>query len=77
VSIEEELRAENSEYDDTRKQMLLGHPELKVVSPGDFEAYRRKRVERGAHDTQFKLTELVQDPGFQKNFTVIEEVSAG
>jgi len=44
VSIEEELRAENSEYDDTRKQMLLGHPELKVVSPGDFEAYRRKRV---------------------------------
>ena len=40
ISIEEQLRIQNSEYDDTRKQQLLDMPVLKVVRRGDFERYR-------------------------------------
>jgi len=74
--VEKELRAENSEYDDIRKQQLLRHPVLKVVKKGDFENYRRKRVAAGAHDTQVKIPKLATDPAFAKDFCVVEEISA-
>jgi len=74
-SIEEELCAQNSEYDDLRKQQLIAHPSLKTVKPGEFERYRRKRVKEGSHDTQFKMPKLALSADFQNNFTIIDELS--
>jgi hypothetical protein len=72
--LEEGLRLQNSEYDDTRKQFLLGHPVLKVVKKGEFERYRRARVKQGAHDSQFKLPKLSRKIDFCKDFEIIEEI---
>lgn len=75
ASIEEELRRENSEYDDLRKQQLLRVPLLKVTTPGAFEKYRSARVSRGAHETQFKMPRLALGTDIAKEFTVTEEVA--
>lgn len=74
-SIEEELSKENQEYEYTRKSLVLGPPILKIVTPGSFERYRAKRIGEGVHDSQFKAPQLTADPGFQKNFTVKEEIA--
>ncbi|MFA6320468.1 MAG: GH3 auxin-responsive promoter family protein [Candidatus Omnitrophota bacterium] len=75
ASLEDGLRRQNSEYDDTRKQFLLGHPVLLVVKKGEFEKYRRMKVAGGAHDSQFKLPRLSREMDFNKNFEILEEVS--
>ena len=71
-SIDQELRKENSEYDDLRKQMLLLHPSLYIVKNGEFERYRRHKVQKGSHDTQFKMPKLVLSDTFM-DFFIIEE----
>lgn len=73
-AIDAELRSQNSEYDDLRKQQLILHPSLKVVRAGEFERYRRERVAQGSHDTQFKMPKLALSADFQKRFSVIEEI---
>jgi hypothetical protein len=73
--VEDELRRINLEYEDTRNRQELDPPILKVVAQGGFENYRSKRVSEGAHETQFKIPELVRDPDFQKNFSIAEEIS--
>ena len=73
-SVEDELCRRNLEYEDTRQRQELGSPILKVVSKGEFEKYRSKRVAEGAHETQFKVPELMRDPDFQKNFAIEEEI---
>ncbi len=75
ISIEEELRKENSEYDDLRKQQLIAFPSLKVIKQGEFDRFRRERVKQGAHDTQFKMPKLAISSDFQNRFTVIEEIT--
>lgn len=74
IAAEEELRRQNSEYDDLRKQQLLDHPSLKVVKLGEFERYKRERVKKGSHDTQFKMPRLVLAADFQQYFVVVEEI---
>ena len=73
-SVEDELCRCNLEYEDTRQRQELGSPILKVVGKGGFEKYRSKRVAEGAHETQFKVPELMRDPDFQKNFNIEEEI---
>jgi hypothetical protein len=73
-SIEEELYRQNAEYKDKRRAQLLDAPLLKIVARGDFERYRAKKIAEGAHDGQFKMPELVAEPDFEKNFTVVEEI---
>jgi coenzyme F420-reducing hydrogenase delta subunit len=72
--VEQELCERNLEYDDTRQRKELDSPVLKVVRKGEFEKYRSKRVAQGAHETQFKVPELVRDLDFQKNFDITEEI---
>jgi len=74
VSVENELCRCNLEYEDTRQRQELASPILKVVKKGGFEKYRSKRVLEGAHETQFKIPELIRDPDFQKNFIIEEEI---
>lgn len=76
-SVEEELCRQNAEYRDKRRAQLLGAPLLKIVAKGGFEKYRARKIEEGAHDGQFKMPELVSDPGFENNFTIDEELSMG
>lgn len=73
-SVEDELCRCNLEYEDTRQRQELNSPILKVVKRGEFEKYRAKRVADGAHETQFKVPELIKDPDFQKNFSIEEEI---
>lgn len=73
--VEEELRIENSEYDDLRKQDLLKTPVLRLVKKGEFDRYRRERVSKGAHDTQFKMPKLSAILDFGKNFVIEEEIT--
>ncbi|MFA5143863.1 MAG: GH3 auxin-responsive promoter family protein [Candidatus Omnitrophota bacterium] len=77
AAIEEGLRLENREYNDLRNEGILSAPALKVVKEGSFERYRKKRIEQGAHDGQFKAPELTGDPDFQKNFEIDEEIEIG
>jgi len=73
--LEEELRKHNREYDFTRNARLLISPVLKIVQKGEFEKYRARRiVSGGAHDGQFKLSELTKDASFQNNFLIEEEI---
>lgn len=73
-AMDEELCLQNREYEFWRKAQLIKGPVLKVVSKGEFEKYRIKRVSSGAHDGQFKAPELTADTNFQKNFRIEEEV---
>lgn len=73
-TVEAELSSRNLEYEDTRNRFELNAPILKVVKRGGFEKYRVKRVSQGAHETQFKIPELIKDPDFQKNFEIEEEI---
>ena len=73
-SVEDELCRCNLEYEDTRQRQELNSPILKVVRKDEFEKFRSKRVAEGAHETQFKVPELVRDPEFQKNFKIEEEI---
>lgn len=74
MAIEEELRGQNSEYDDLRKQQLLANPSLKIVACGEFERYRREAVAAGSHDTQFKMPRIALSADFQKRFNILEEI---
>jgi len=73
-SLEEELYNQNAEYRDKRKQGLLGPPVLKIVKKGSFEKYRAARIKQGAHDSQFKVPELTNDPALQDNFSIEREI---
>ncbi|MDD5440050.1 MAG: GH3 auxin-responsive promoter family protein, partial [Candidatus Omnitrophica bacterium] len=73
-AVEDNLYRENREYQFVRESQMLGPPTLKVVAKGEFERFRRKRLQEGAHDSQFKSPELTRDTNFEKNFTVVEEL---
>ncbi|MDD5495670.1 MAG: GH3 auxin-responsive promoter family protein [Candidatus Omnitrophica bacterium] len=73
-SMEEELRRQDREYDYVRNAQLLDPPVLRVVRKGEFEKYRTRRLQEGAHDSQFKVPELTADPAFQDNFSMEEEI---
>jgi len=73
-SLEQELYRQNIEYKEKRAAQLLNPPALKVVRQGSFEKYRDKKIREGAHDSQFKMPELVSDFDFQKNFEIEEEI---
>jgi hypothetical protein len=74
MSVEDELRRQNSEYDDLRKQQLISFPSLKVVNPGEFERYRRGRVAKGSHDTQFKMPKLAMSADLEASLKAGEEL---
>ncbi len=74
VSIDDEIKKLNVEYNDKRKSQRLSNPVLKVVKEGAFERYRIKKVEGGMHDGQFKIPQLTKDLDFQKHFEIEEEI---
>ncbi len=75
-SFEARLGEHNSEYAAKRRSLRLGAPELWRVESGDYERYRRGRVEAGASEDQIKDTHLTREAAFAEAFRVVERIGA-
>ena len=74
-SLEEALCSKNMEYASKRDSMRLDAPVLRVIKSGEFDRYRKRAVEKGKSDGQFKILRLTTDAGFAKEFEVEREVT--
>jgi hypothetical protein len=63
------LCCHNIEYASKRKSGRLAAPVLRVLAPGQFDAYQRRALEAGAHDGQFKILRLTADQTFADHFS--------
>jgi hypothetical protein len=72
--IEEALCEINVEYATKRKSLRIDAPVLRTIRPGAFEDYRRRQVEKGRMDGQFKTLRLTTDTAFADEFEVGGEV---
>ena len=58
----------NIEYAGKRKSGRLAPAVLRVLEPGQFDAYQRERLQAGAHDGQLKILRLTADEAFTDRF---------
>jgi hypothetical protein len=73
--VEAELRAANVEYAGKRDSGRIDTPTLRVVRAGEFDRYRKRNVERGRTDAQFKVLRLTSDVAFLNEFEAEREVA--
>jgi hypothetical protein len=73
--VEAELRASNVEYAGKRDSGRIDAPTLRVVRAGEFDRYRKRKVERGRTDAQFKVLRLTSDAAFPNEFEAEREVA--
>jgi hypothetical protein len=73
AGIEDALKAQNAEYASKRNSLRLGSPVLRIIKTGEFGAYRRREVDGGRKDGQFKILRLTTDTSFADEFTVAHE----
>jgi len=67
--LDEKLRALNSDYDAKRSgNHVLGMPELKLVPPGTFMKWMRRREKLGG---QFKVPRLSMDPCYSQEIRTV------
>jgi GH3 auxin-responsive promoter len=59
----------NIEYASKRKSGRLAPPVLRVLEPGQFDAYQREALQAGARDGQFKILRLTADRSFADHFS--------
>jgi hypothetical protein len=59
----------NIEYASKRKSGRLAPPVLRVLEPGQFDAYQRGALQAGARDGQFKILRLTADRTFAEHFS--------
>ena len=59
----------NIEYASKRKSGRLAPPVLRVLEPGQFDAYQRDALQAGARDGQFKILRLTADQSFAEHFS--------
>ena len=69
--LERALRESNIEYAAKRDSMRIGPPVLRVVGSGEFDAYRKRMVEQGRSDGQFKVLRLTSDASFAREFSSV------
>ena len=60
--------AQNVEYQTKRKSLRYGPPVIRAVRSGEFDRYRRRKVEEGRSDGQFKILRLTSDTSFASEF---------
>jgi hypothetical protein len=70
------LRLQNIEYAEKRESQRLGEPTLRLLENGFFEQIRKKRVQQGVPDGQYKLPHLTKDIEQFGDFRYITEVKA-
>jgi hypothetical protein len=66
--LDEALGDQNSEYLAKRKSSRYGPPVIRSIRPGEFDRYRRRMVEAGRADGQFKVLRLTSDVSFGAEF---------
>jgi hypothetical protein len=67
--IDAALGDQNSEYQAKRKSLRYLAPIIRVVRSGEYDSYRRRKVERGDRaDGQFKVLRLTSDTSFAAEF---------
>jgi len=66
--IDSQLQALNIEYHGKRDSKRLLPAAMKIVKPGEFGRYRKRMVEGGKLDGQFKTLKLTKDPKFAAEF---------
>jgi GH3 auxin-responsive promoter len=66
--LDEALGDRNSEYLAKRKSSRYGPPVIRSIRPGEFDRYRRRMVEAGRADGQFKVLRLTSDVSFGAEF---------
>jgi hypothetical protein len=71
------LGRHNREYESKRASGRYGRPVLRLVRPGAFDGYRRRMVEGGRADGQFKILRLTADESFADEFDFDREIVAG
>lgn len=69
--LEGALREGNVEYAAKRDSKRIGPPVLRVVPGGEFDAYRRRMVQQGRADGQFKILRLTSDASFAREFASV------
>jgi hypothetical protein len=63
------LGVRNSEYQTKRESLRYGAPIIRVVRRGEYDRYRRRKVESGDRaDGQFKVLRLTSDTSFGAEF---------
>jgi len=73
-TMDEELKHASEEYEFNRNSQELGKPVMKVVASGGFEEYKKRKLQKGTHDAQFKIPELTPDLNFAKEFRFEETI---
>lgn len=73
-AFERALRDSNIEYQSKRDSMRLGPPTLFIAEKGAYNRFRRRQVEGGRTDAQFKLLRLTDDTSLLEEFSCVEEV---
>ena len=66
--LDEALGDQNSEYRAKRKSSRYGPPIIRAIRSGEFDRYRRRMVEAGRADGQFKVLRLTSDVSFGAEF---------
>ena len=74
--IEDELSNLNIEYASKRKSNRIDPLVLRVVKSGEFAQYRKRKVEGGKADGQFKILKLTKDEDFEKEFQTQMDIPA-
>jgi GH3 auxin-responsive promoter len=65
---------QNSEYQAKRKSGRYDPPIIRVVRSGEFDGYRRRMVEGGRADGQFKVLRLTSDTSFASEFKAERDI---
>lgn len=65
------LDRHNIEYGSKRSSERLEGPELWLLAPGSYDAWRRSKTAQGTSDSQIKPTHLTRDRGFGDEFAVL------
>jgi hypothetical protein len=67
--LDQALCRHNIEYAGKRKSGRLAPAVLRVLEPGQFDAYQRSALRAGAPDGQFKILRLTADEAFADHFS--------
>jgi hypothetical protein len=55
--------------------MRLDPPVLRIIKSGEFDRYRKRAVENGKSDGQFKILRLTADDSFAREFEAEREIT--
>ncbi len=73
-ALEIALQHHNQEYASKRVSHRIETPILRIIRYGEFDRYRRRMIQKGRLDGQFKILRLTTDTSFAKEFEVEREI---